>query len=243
MTEQQSNVLNQLLQGLGPQANQAISQLLSGGDQGQMQDMFQQAFIDPAMLTYEQQVLPAIQQRFVDAGAGSSSALNQALGQSAADLSTMLGTQMGQFSQFQQQLKQQGQLGALGQVQGAIGQRQFDPIIQQREGLMGPLIGLTGQLGAAGIAAASSRKIKENITSYMPGIEVIRDLEVKKYNYIHDLGDGNRERIGLIAEDVPDDVQVPTEGGVLGVDIYGLLAITINAVKQLTEKVEALEAK
>jgi len=99
------------------------------------------------MLAFEQQTMPAIQQRFADANAGSSSALNQALAQSAADLNTMLGSQFGQFAMGQQQLAQQGQLGALSALNSALGQRAFDPIIQQRQGLAGPLI------GAAGMAA------------------------------------------------------------------------------------------
>lgn len=133
-----------MLQGVGPQAQQSLMGLLQGFDPQQNQDMFQQAFVDPAMMQFEQQILPAIQQRFVDAGAGSSSALNQALGQSAADLSTMLGSQMGQFTQQQQALGQQGQLGGLGALQGAIGQQAFQPMIQQRQGLAGPLIGAAG---------------------------------------------------------------------------------------------------
>ena len=141
-TQQQTDFLNQLLGSLGPQAQEAYQQFLQPYDADQFQDLFQQSFVDPAMMQFEQQVLPAIQQRFVDAGAGSSSALNQALGQSATDLSTMLGSQMGQF--FQQQ--QQNQLGALGQLGGLTGQRMQDPIIQQKQGLLGPLIGGAGQV-------------------------------------------------------------------------------------------------
>jgi hypothetical protein len=97
------------------------------------------------MMAYEQQALPAIQQRFVDANAGSSSALNQALGQSAADLCTMIGSQAGQF--YQQQ--QGNQLNALGALLGLTGQRTFEPMIQQRQGLAGPLLGAAGTIGGA----------------------------------------------------------------------------------------------
>ena len=93
------------------------------------------------MLTYERSVLPGIQQRFGDANAGSSSALNQALGQSAADVSTMIGSQAGQFFQGQQG----NQLNAMQILNQLLGQRSFDPIIQQRQGLLGPAIGAAGQ--------------------------------------------------------------------------------------------------
>lgn len=155
MNQEQNDYLSQFLQGLGPDANAAISQFLQPYDQEQFQGLFQQSFIDPAMQTYEQQVLPGIQQRFVDANAGSSSALNQALGQSANDLSTMLGSQMGQFYQGEQQNK----LGAMGLLNQTLGQRSFDPIIQKREGLAGPLLGAAGTAaggffgGPAGAAA------------------------------------------------------------------------------------------
>jgi len=146
-TEEQGDFISNLLKDLGPQASAAIQEFLQ--PQGQYQDIFQQAFVDPALQTYEQQVLPAIQQRFIDAGAGSSSALNQALGQSAADLSTMLGGQMGQFYQQQQANK----LSALGLGAGVAGQRTFEPIVQQQQGIMGPLIGAAGQIGAASAGA------------------------------------------------------------------------------------------
>ncbi len=151
MTPEQQQLMGQGIQGLGPQVNQAFAQGIGPYDPSQFQDLFQQAFIDPAMQVYEQQALPAIQQRFVDVGAGSSSALNQALGQSAADLSTMLGTQMGQFYQ-QQQGNQQNMLQML---MGTLGQRAFDPIIQQQQGLAGPLIGAAGQIGGGYMAGRS----------------------------------------------------------------------------------------
>ena len=145
--------LNQAIQGLGPEAQQAFQQFLQPYDQEQFQGLFQQAFIDPAMQTFEQQTLPAIQQRFVDANAGSSSALNQALGQSAADLSTMMGGQMGQFYQGQQQ----NQLQALGQLGGMAGQRIQEPIIQQKQGWGGALLGAVGEVGAAYAARSQGR--------------------------------------------------------------------------------------
>ena len=189
------------------------------------------------MLSFEQQTLPAIQQRFVDANAGSSSALNQALGQSAVDLNTMLGGQMGQFAMGQQQLAQQGQLGALGTFNQALGQRAFDPIVSQKQGLAGPLIGAAGTMGAA---MMSSKDVKENIENYDHGLDYISNMDVKTYDYKYPLTGKNK--VGLIAEDVPKELQADVNG-VLGVDLYGLLSTAINAIKELTIKVEALEAR
>jgi len=114
--------------------------MMQGMDPNQMQDLFQQSFIDPAMMNFEQQVIPSIQESFGAANAGSSSALNQALAQSGRDLSTMLGTQMGQFAQGQQS----NALNALQSINQSVGQRAFDPIITQKQGWLNPLIGAAG---------------------------------------------------------------------------------------------------
>lgn len=204
-------------------------------DQDQFQDLFQQSIVDPALLSYEQQVLPAIQQRFVDVGAGSSSALNQALGQSAADLSTMLGSQMGQFRQQQQQM----QLGGLSTLMGALGQRSFDPIVQQKEGLAGPLASAAGMAAAA---ALSSREVKENVRDFSKGLDTVNEMNVKQYDYKAPYESHGKNKVGLIAEDIPLEMQVDIDG-VLGVDLYGLLSLSINAIKELSSKVEALEKK
>ena len=184
------------------------------------------------MQTYEQQVLPAIQQRFIDVGAGSSSALNQALGQSAADLSTMLGTQMGQFYQGQQQ----NRLQALGGLSGLLGQRSFDPIIQQRQGLLGPLIGAGGMAGAAML---SSREVKENIQNFSKGLQVLRSLVPRMFDYKRPYW--KKDQVGFIAEEVPNEVNEEVDG-LPGIQIMGMIAILVNSVKELAEKVEALES-
>lgn len=145
MTPEQEGFLQQIFGQLGQPGVETLGQFLQPYDPEQFQGLFQQAFIDPALLSYEQQVLPAIQQRFVDANAGSSSALNQALAQSATDLSTMLGSQMGQFYQNQQA----NQLSAVSGLLSALGQRSFEPMVQQRQGILGPLIQAGGTIGAA----------------------------------------------------------------------------------------------
>lgn len=115
--------------------------------QEDLQSAFQKGVVDPSLQQYNQQVVPGIQQRFVDANASSSSALNQALASSAENLQTSLGGQYLNFMQGQQQ----NQLNALGQLGGLAGQRTFEPMIQQQQGILGPLIQALGQLGGGGI--------------------------------------------------------------------------------------------
>jgi hypothetical protein len=232
MTPQQQKFLNNLLSGLGGQSQDAYGGLLKGFSE----EEFQKGVVDPTMKTFQQQILPAIDQRFNDANAGSSSALNQALTGSANDLSNILA---GQRINLQQSMGQQ-QLGALGQIMGLLNSRQFDPIVQGPSGgLLKDLLGAGASLGSAAIMG-SSASIKENIRSYDKGLDVVRRLKVKQYDYTVPTEGRKTDRVGLIAEDVPFEL-TGMLGEIKGVDIYGLVSLLVNAVKQLDEKVRELE--
>lgn len=116
-------------------------------DPEQFQQMFQQSFVDPAQQMMQRQIIPGIKEQFMGMDESGSSALNQALSQSATDLSTALGSQM--MNQYN--IGQQRQMGALGQMGQMAGQRTFEPMIQQQQGILGPLIGMLGQMGSAGL--------------------------------------------------------------------------------------------
>lgn len=247
----------QLLQSLtSPQATQGAQsalQNLLALDPAARQQLFQESIVAPTLETYQQQVIPSIQQYYSDLGLGSSGALNQALAQSATSLGTQLGAQQMDFYKTQQA----GALGALGQLGGLATTATQAPMIQQSQGILGSLLGLGGQLGGAAIqqgginnlikalagsgAITSSEKIKENIRPYSKGLEVVKNLMVQKYDYKPESG-GDKNKIGLIAEDVPSDVQVEING-VLGVDLYGLIGLLINSVKDLSHEVQVLRDK
>ena len=230
LTKEQKAGLSQLLgAGLGPGAD-ALTSVLQGLDPEVMEDIFQTRYVDPAMKVFEQQLVPGLQQQFLDVGAGSSSALNQALAQGATDLSTMLGSQYGQFVQGQQQ----NALGGLGLLSGLLQPGTFQPMIQQQQGLLGPLIQGGATIGAA---ALSSRDVKENIHEYEKGLEKLEKMDVKQYKYTFE----DRERVGLIAEEVPEEIRDKVDG-INAVDLYGLMGILVNSVKELSKRVQALEA-
>ena len=147
LTPEQQQLFSQALGQLGPDFLSTFSSFLQPQGAQDYQDVFQQSFVDPAMQALQTQIAPAIQQRFADANAGSSSALNQALAQSATDLSTSIGSQYGQFLQGQQGQ----QLGALGQFLPLLGQQTFSPLIQERQGILGPLIQAGGSIGAGAV--------------------------------------------------------------------------------------------
>jgi len=238
LTPEQQQFLSGILGGgTGQAAGSAYQSFLQPSGGQQTQDIFNQSVVNPAMLNYQQQILPAIQQRFVDSNAGSSSALNQALAQSATDLTTQLGSQYGNFYQNQQS----NQLNALGQLGGQAGQRTFQPLINQSSGILGNLIGAGGQIGAAGLMAASSIEVKENVRPYNKGLDVIKNLDVKIYDYIESVG-GQKDKVGVIAEKVPAEIQGEIDG-IKAVDLYGLIGLLINSVKELSAKICKLEAK
>ncbi len=134
LTPEQQSFLSQAMGGMG-QMGQSM-------DPEQFQQMFQQSFVDPAQQMMQRQIIPGIKEQFLGDESGSS-ALNQALSQSATDLSTALGSQM--MNQYN--IGQQRQMGALGQLGQMAGQRTFEPMMQQQQGILGPLIGMLGQLG------------------------------------------------------------------------------------------------
>lgn len=200
--------------------------------QEDIQSMFQQTYVDPAMQAFQQQFMPAIQQQFSDTGA--SSALNQALAQGAKDLSTSLGSQYGGFME-----RQQGQqLQAAQGFMPSLTQQTFTPHMQQQPGVLGNV--LQGAVTALPYMM-SSEKVKENIRDYKKGLDVLKNVDVKQYDYKEEYG-GEKNKVGVIAEEMPKEITAQLSR-ILNVDLYGLLGIAINAIKELNEKVEKLEAK
>ena len=94
----------------------------------------------------------------------------------------------------------------------------------------------------APLVAASSREVKDNIRNYDKGLEVVRELDVKQYDYTIPVEGRQDNRVGLIAENVPSEIQAMI-GSIKGVDVYGLVSLLVNAVKQLDHKVKVLEAR
>lgn len=124
--------------------------LLQGFDPNQLMQFYEKGLVNPTLQTYNEQIVPAIQQRYVDANAGSSSALNQALAKSATDLSSGLSGQLAGLLYQGQQQGGQNQLGALNQILSLLGQKTFEPIVRgPQTGLLQDIIKGGSQVGAA----------------------------------------------------------------------------------------------
>jgi len=144
LTDEQQQLFSQLLTGLGPQLQGTLGGLLQPGEQD-YQDVFQKSYVDPAMQALNQQIIPGIQQQFADTGSSASSALNQALAQSASDVSTAIGSQYGQFLQGQQAMQQQGQLGGIQGLLSLLTNQTFTPMIHQTPSLLATAVGGAGK--------------------------------------------------------------------------------------------------
>lgn len=108
ISPEQQQLLNQLLGGLsGPMGAGLgnLQQILSGDPEAF------KAFEAPARTAFEQQTVPGIAERFSGAGAQSSSAFGQTLGQAGANLEEQLSAQRAGL-----------QSQALGQLSGLLGQ-------------------------------------------------------------------------------------------------------------------------
>jgi len=233
LTPQQQQLFSSTLEQLGPGFASSFGSFLQPRGEEDYQETFSKTFEQPALQTFQQKIAPAIQQRFTDVNAGSSSALNQALAQSASDLSTSIGSQFGQFMQGQQGQ----QLNALGAFLPLLTGQTFSPMMQQQRGILGPLLQAAGMFGSQSIM--SSRNVKENIREYEKGLDEVRKLNVKKYDYIEDVG-GQKNKVGLIAEEVPSEL-TSFKGGILHVDLYGVMGLMINAIKDLEKKLDELK--
>ena len=130
--------LQNLLSQMSPEF---LGQMMEIGT-GDLNEQFQQSVVDPAMLSYQQDIIPGIQERF-GGDTSASSALNQTLAQSAENLGTMLGGQFGQFAQNQQQNQMQALMPLL---QAMLGQ-QVENVVTQKQGWLDPVLGAAGTIG------------------------------------------------------------------------------------------------
>jgi hypothetical protein len=115
------------------------------------------------------------------------------------------------------------------------------------------LLDVNGQARINGVVYGSSRTIKDNIVDLKSSeaLETLKGLNPVKYHY---KADQSEERMGFIAEDVPDLV---AKNGRTGIDPMDIVAVLTKVVQEqeetakkqqavintLTEKLSQLEAK
>lgn len=235
-----------------------------------------QQFEAPIKREFSEQIMPQISERFAGLGALNSSAFQQSIAQAGAGLSERLAALRGglgmQATSMLPGMSQMNQQNAQGMMQGAMfpynmqnqqsqmalgtpgfGYANIPAQQQSPNAWQSAMPGIGQGAGAAAtywaiqaLSAASSEKVKENIRPYDKGLEVIKGLEVKQYDYIEAVG-GEKGRVGVIAEMVPEELtkNILYNGrpeGVLSVDLYGLIGLLINSVKSLDARLQKMEA-
>ena len=100
-----------------------------------------------------------------------------------------------------------------------------------------------GRLTATSFYATSDKRLKENLTAYVPEKSIL-DLPVYKYNYISD--EKKTEQIGCLAQDLreicPEIVQ-EDEDTYLTINESKIVYLLLDEVKKLKTEVEELKAK
>lgn len=85
----------------------------------QFEQQFQQGFVNPAMKSYEQEVLPQLRSQFYSPTASYGAGLNQAINKSAENLQSGLGELRAKYGMSQQQSGIANALGLMQQQMGA----------------------------------------------------------------------------------------------------------------------------
>ena len=121
----------------------------------------------------------------------------------------------------------------------------FDVTVNAASGIVTDLIALN----------ISDENLKENISDYTTGLKLVNQLNPKTFNMMEKVGTSTEDRVGFIAQDVEkisSDYVTPAIGyEEEGKDFialsnkfnYELNAALVNAIKELSTKNDALEAR
>ncbi|WP_114784165.1 tail fiber domain-containing protein [Vibrio tetraodonis] len=90
----------------------------------------------------------------------------------------------------------------------------------------------------------SDANLKENVQRVTNTLDALREMNGYRYNYIDK---NERTEIGLIAQEVerlyPELIYTHSESGYMQVDYRGMVAILLESIKELDERVSDMENK
>jgi len=99
----------------------------------------------------------------------------------------------------------------------------------------------TGTLAATNVNSTSDANLKENVENIVDSIDILKDINGVKFVW-KELGTPS---VGVIAQDVekvlPELVSQRSDNGTKSVNYNGLVGVLIEAVKELSARVESLE--
>lgn len=101
---------------------------------------------------------------------------------------------------------------------------------------------VTGDVWANSFENMSLLEKKKNITPFENGLELIKNADLYNFNYKNE-SDEHKKHIGLI---INEDYNTPNEvisDGEKSIDIYSMISVAWQSIKELNNKVEELETK
>lgn len=102
----------------------------------------------------------------------------------------------------------------------------------------------SGVFTAVGYTSTSSERYKEDIKPITNALKLVDALEGVKFTWKEDRLNGGKRDVGLIAEHVNNvvpEVVIKNKDQIESIDYGKLVAVLINAVKELKAEVEALK--
>lgn len=100
--------------------------------------------------------------------------------------------------------------------------------------------------GSGNITSVSDRRAKHNITNFHYGLAAIKKLNPA--NFIYNQDSTNTVMSGFIAQDVQKAIpiivhQPKTKDGMMSIETNGILAASVNAIKELSDRLDKVEAE
>lgn len=142
--------------------NFIIQQAMGGGQFDE--ESFQKSFVDPALKQFESRTAPSIQQKFISAGAGQSSSLEDALTRAGADVQGGLDQKRAEL--LNQALNRQLQAAGLG-----LGTQAFDiEQIPEEEGALGSILSALGAAAGGAFGGPGGAKIGAGVGQAAGGL-------------------------------------------------------------------------
>lgn len=96
----------------------------------------------------------------------------------------------------------------------------------------------TGNMRANAFTPTSDRKLKKNISDFTPGgLETIKSIRLRKYQW----KDGDHDDYGVLAQELPEDLQHLGEDGVMSYDLCRLVMNLVRGMQEQDEEITLLK--
>ena len=99
-----------------------------------------------------------------------------------------------------------------------------------------------GNITCRSLTQTSIEGMKKNIEHFNSGLDIINDTDIYKFNYINETDD-NKKHIGFIIGNNCRYSKEITSNSNDGVDLYSMISVCFNAIKEQEKKINELEKR